>query len=96
MKIKAIQKVMISMVLLASCSQQLPFEMEVLTYEGNKVAGKYVFEGSELRSDTVGTWRVKVDRKKQKDNATDYVLTFEMKEGQISSGGVAAEFSIAS
>ena len=79
---------------LAFCSQRLPFEMEVLTYEGNKVAGEFVFEGKELSTDSAGTWRVKVDRKTRKKEATDYVLTFEMKEGSLPSCGVAVRFDM--
>jgi hypothetical protein len=41
MKSKAMLRLTVSMVLPASCSQRLPlFEMEVLTYEGNRVAGQ--------------------------------------------------------
>lgn len=79
--------------LLTSCTQQLPFQPEVLIYEGNKAVATYALGGNELCSDSAGTWNVRMDKAKLKDNATDYSLTFTMKEGQIQSGGVGVEFS---
>ena len=42
----------------------------------------FVFEGKELSTDSAGTWRVKVDRKTRKEEATDYVLTY--RDGEVS------------
>ena len=94
MKYSANLLLLLSFSVLTACTRQLPFQPEVLIYEGNRAVATYAFEGNELRSDSAGTWNVKIEKAKQKDHATDYALTFTMKEGKIPSGGVAVEFSI--
>jgi hypothetical protein len=94
MKYRANLLLLFSFSILTSCIRQLPFQPQVLIYEGNKAVAAYAFDGNELCSYSAGTWNVKIDKAKQKDNATDYSLTFTMKEGKILSGGVAVEFSI--
>lgn len=94
MKYSANLLLLLSFSVLTACTRQLPFQPEVLIYEGNRAVATYAFKGNELRSDSAGTWNVKTEKAKQKDYTTDYTLTFTMKEGKIPSGGVAVEFTV--
>ncbi len=78
--------------LIVSC-KELPFETQILSYEGNKVDATYVFDGTALSEDGAGKWSVDVDRKKLSGEAVDYALTFTMEEGEMASGGAAVQFS---
>ena len=78
-------------ILSGSC-QNLPFECQVLLYDENKVARTSVFDGDKLESDTVGHWNVTVNKNIVSAEATDYSLTFTLKEGEMSSGGAAVQF----
>lgn len=78
--------------LLAGC-QSLPFEPQILSYDGNIVSRTYVFEGGRLSAEDAGQWTLDVEKHKVTSEATDYTLTFEMKEGEMASGGAAVRFS---
>lgn len=77
--------------LTASC-RDLPFEAQILSYDGNKVFRTFVFDGSGLAEDGAGQWEVDIEKKKVSSEATDYVLTFKMTEGEMASGGAAVQF----
>ena len=78
--------------LLAGC-QSLPFEPQILSYDGNKVSRTFVFEGGRLSAEDAGQWTLDVEKHKVTSEATDYTLTFAMKEGKMASGGAAVRFS---
>ncbi len=78
-------------ILAVSC-KELPFETQILSYEGNKVDRTFVFDGSRLSEDGAGKWHVDVEKKKVSSEAVDYALTFKMDEGQMASGGAAVQF----
>ena len=65
MKYSANLLLLLSFSVLTACTRQLPFQPEVLIYEGNRAVATYAFEGNELRSDSAGTWNVKIDKAKQ-------------------------------
>ena len=74
-----------------SCGE-LPFEAQILSYDGNRVDRTFVFDGTALSDDGAGKWSVDIDRKKVSGEAVDYALTFTMKEGEMLSGGAAVQF----
>jgi len=76
---------------LSGCREH-PFEPQVLSYDGNKVAHTYVFDGSSLNADGAGSWSVDVDRKKVSGESDDFVVTFTVQEGEMPSGGAAVQF----
>ena len=78
--------------LLFSC-RQLPFETQILSYEGNKVNKTFVFVNDTLSGDGAGKWKVDVETKKVFKEAVDYTLTFKMNEGEMASGGAAVQFT---
>ena len=78
--------------LMISC-QEIPFETQILSYEGNKVNKTFVFEKGVLSEDSAGRWTVDVDRKRVSREAVDYALTFRMDEGKMASGGAAVQFT---
>ena len=80
-----------ALLLVAGC-REVPFQTQILTYEGNKVAGTFPFEGGSLQSDEAGAWTVDVSKTKVDAIATDYTLSFKMKDGEIASGGAAVQF----
>lgn len=80
-----------ALIVLASCCNH-PFECQVLSYDGNKVAETFLFDGNNLKEDKAGEWTVDVDKTRISDEAVDYRLTFSMKEGGMSSAGVAVQF----
>lgn len=77
--------------LLAGC-QSVPFEPQILTYDGNKVSQTFSFDGGNLSSGEAGRWDLEVEKTKVSNEATDYALTFKMKEGEMASGGAAVLF----
>ena len=79
-------------ILAASC-EELPFETQILSYEGNKVDRTFVFDGAALSEEGAGKWSVDIDRNKISKEAVDYAVTFTMDEGEISSGGAAVQFT---
>ena len=92
---------------LASCSQSLPFQPQILLYDGNKVTDILTpgatpspdsarlcrLPGTE--GDGVPQWEVKTEKSRVAGDATatDYMLTFSIQEGEIASGGAAVEFT---
>ena len=79
--------------LLSTGCRSLPFEPQILSYDGNKVAQNFVFDGGTLSADGAGQWNVKVEKNKVTNEATDYTLIFSMREGEMASGGAAVLFS---
>lgn len=77
---------------ISGCSRDLPFEPQILSYDGNKVERTFAFDGGRLSSDGAGQWDVDVKESKASDEATDYSLTFTMKSGEMASGGAAVRF----
>ena len=82
-------------VLALACSNHktLPFEAQILSYDGNKVSEAFVFEGGKLSADGAGQWDDAVEKNKVSGEATDYALTFTMRDGEMASGGAAVLFS---
>ena len=78
--------------LLIAC-QEIPFETQILSYEGNKVNKTFVFVNDTLSGDGAGKWKVDVETKKVSKEAVDYALTFRMDEGEMASGGAAVQFT---
>ncbi len=83
---------MVALAMLASSCKNLPFEPQILSYEGNRVDRTFVFDGTALSEDGAGKWSVDIDRKKVSCDAVDYALTFTMKDGEMLSGGAAVQF----
>ncbi len=81
----------VAVVFLVGC-QKLPFEPQVLSYDGNKVVHTYEFDGSSLNADSVGKWSVDIDKEKVSDEAEDFTVTFAVQEGELHSGGAAVQF----
>lgn len=77
---------------ISGCSRNIPFEPQILSYDGNKVERTFAFDGGNLSSDGAGQWDVDVKESKVSDEATDYSLTFTMKSGEMASGGAAVRF----
>ncbi|MDO4949331.1 MAG: hypothetical protein Q4E55_04095 [Bacteroidales bacterium] len=83
---------LVATAILSGSCQNRPFECQILSYDGNKVAQTFVFNGGKLESDTMGKWNVTVNKNIVSAEATDYSLTFTMKEGEMNSGGAAVQF----
>lgn len=80
-----------ALMFLTGC-RELPFEPQVLSYDGNKVEHTFVFDGSVLNADGAGIWSVDIDRNHMDDATEDFVVTFSLKQGEMSSGGAAVLF----
>lgn len=70
--------------LLAGC-QSLPFEPQILSYDGNKVLRTFVFEGGGLSAEDAGQWTLDVEKHKVTSEATDYTLISPMTEATLMS-----------
>ena len=78
---------------LAGC-RTIPFEAQILSYDGNKVAQTFVFgDGETLRADETADWKLDIDKTRVNADATDYVLNFAMTGGEMPSGGAAVRFT---
>ena len=84
---------MAAVAMLSVSCRNLPFETQILSYDGNKVSQTFVFDGDRLAGDGAGQWSVDVDTKKVSAEAVDYTLTFTMDEGEMASGGAAVQFT---
>ena len=84
---------MAAVAMLSVSCRNLPFETQILSYDGNKVSQTFVFDGDRLAGDGAGQWSVDVDTKKVSAEAVDYTLTFTMDEGEMASGGAAVLFT---
>jgi len=89
---RKINYLFILLLIIVGCKRDIPFGMQVLKYDGNKVSKTFAIENQQLASDDVGKWDVDVEKKMVSDIATEYQLTFKMNEGEIASGGVAVQF----
>lgn len=81
-----------ALALLPLSCRDLPFEAQILSYDGNKVSQTFVFDGGKISEEGAGSWNVDIDRTSVSGEATDYALSFTMKEGKMASGGVAVQF----
>ena len=58
-------------VMVCSSCRSIPFETQILSYEGNKVDRTYVFDGAALSEDGAGRWNVDIEKKKISSEAVD-------------------------
>lgn len=84
---------MVLLSMLSTSCKDLPFEPQILSYDGNKVDRTYVFDGAALSDDGAGKWSVDVDSKKISKETVDYTVSFTMDEGSMASGGAAVQFT---
>ncbi len=79
----------------SGCSKELPFGPRILSYDGNKVSETFATgKGGTITTSDGAVWSVatKSARVKGDASATDYEVTFTLKEGSMPSGGAAVEF----
>lgn len=91
MKFRILKICALAALLQPACTS-VPFEAQILSYEGNTVAQTFSFDGDRLAADGAGQWTVGIDSRKVNREATDYALTFTMEEGEMASGGAAVQF----
>lgn len=92
MKAKLIEAAVLSVLMSLTACRSIPFETQILSYEGNVASRTFVFDGDRLEAEGAGCWTVDVDSRKVSPEATDYALTFTMEEGEMASGGAAVKF----
>lgn len=88
---------LVLMVVLNSCCRDVPFAVKVCSYDGNKLANSFVFDGDrQLVTDEGTRWKVNIAQKKVEEDpfAKDYALTFSVTEGAMPSAGAAVEFCV--
>lgn len=76
-----------------SCGKELPFQPQILSYEGNKVDRTFLFDNGMLSDAEAGEWSVDVKQGKVSGQAVDYTVSFTMNEGAMASGGAAVQFT---
>ncbi len=92
MNSRIISAIALSSLMMFQACMSAPFQTQILSYDGNRVSRTYAFDGCKLSEDGAGKWNVNIDRTRISSEATDYVLTFKMKEGEMVSGGAAVQF----
>lgn len=62
---------MAAVAMLSVSCRNLPFETQILSYDGNKVSQTFVFDGDRLAGDGTEQWSVDVETKKVSAEAVD-------------------------